>query len=130
MKQQNEPLYILCGRVVHGKANGRKAGMPTANLEITEGTVLPPQGVYAAEVYTCGVRYAGVTNVGLRPSVDDEQRVTVETFIIDFSGDLYDQEITLHLMHYLRPTVKMNSLAEVQIQVQKDAQLALDLLRE
>ena len=123
-----EPMYILSGPVVHGLGNGHKVNMPTANLQVKNEAELPPFGVYAARVLIADREYAGVTNVGLRPSLGENALPTVETFILDFQGDLYDREITLHLMAFLRPTKKMDSLRAVQQQVLYDAREARILL--
>lgn len=118
---KSSPLYILSGQVVHGLANGRKVHMPTANLEIHPGQMLPPFGVYAARVQIDDQEYLGVTNVGLRPSLNQDQTPTVETFILDFTGDLYGRNLTLSLHAFLRSTRKMHSLEEVKMQVEQDA---------
>ena len=114
-----EPLYQLSGRVIHGRGNGHTVGMPTANL---------PCPVYASLVNVDGADHLGVTNVGLRPSVDQSPCPTVETWLPDYSGSLYGREITVRLYHFLRPTVKMASLEAVMAQVKKDAQAARELL--
>ena len=123
-----EPLYQLSGRVIHGRGNGHTVGMPTANLPCPEGEALPPFGVYASLVNVDGADHLGVTNVGLRPSVDQSPCPTVETWLPDYSGSLYGREITVRLYHFLRPTVKMASLKAVMAQVKKDAQAARELL--
>lgn len=128
MGDENKPLYILSGPVVHGQGNGHKVNMPTANLQVSPDAELPPFGVYAARVIIGEKQFAGVTNVGMRPSLNANEIPTVETFILDFAGDLYDQEITLHLISFLRPTRKMASLSEVQSQVMQDAADARDML--
>lgn len=123
-----EPIFQLTGQVVHGQGNGHTVGMPTANLPCPEGAALPPFGVYASLVAVDGADFLGVTNVGLRPSVDDSLRPTVETWLPDYSGSLYGREITLRLYYFLRPTVKMASLEDVKAQVSKDALAARRLL--
>lgn len=127
MADTKTPLYILSGPVVHGQGNGHKVNMPTANLQLKKGTQLPPFGVYAARVFIGEKNYAGVTNVGMRPSLGEEDIPTVETFILDFQGNLYEREITLHLLAFLRPTRKMDSLQAVQQQVMQDAESARKL---
>ena len=124
MGDEKKPLYILSGPVVHGQGNGHKVNMPTANLALAPGQQLPPFGVYAARVFIGEKDYPGVTNVGMRPSLGVEDIPTVETFILDFQGDLYEREITLHLLAFLRPTRKMDSLQAVQQQVMQDADSA------
>ena len=66
--------------------------------------------------------HLGVTNIGSRPSVDQERRISIETFILDFDADLYGQTINVDLYDFLRPTVKFSSLQEVQRQVSRDCE--------
>ncbi len=123
-------LYTLCGRVIHGQGNGRTVGMPTANLAVSPEETLPPFGVYAVRALVDGKEYRGVTNVGLRPTVSSGLAPTVETFLMDYAGDLYGREMTLHFRAFLRPTRKMASLQEVEAQVEKDIQAARIILDE
>ena len=125
-----EPQYRLAGLVVHGLQNGRKVNMPTANLQLHQGFEMPPFGVYAARLSVEGKEYLGVTNVGLRPTLEGKQQPTIETFILDFQGDLYGKELQLFLYDLLRPTRKMTSLEEVKIQVEKDALATRALLTD
>ena len=124
----NKPIYQFSGCVVHGFGNGHKVGMPTANLAIPDENALPPFGVYAARVKIGDREYAGVTNVGLRPTLTGDQKPSVETFILDFSGDLYGKEIVLSLIAFLRPTRKMQSLEEVKQQVEADGKIAREIV--
>jgi len=112
------PLTLI-GEVVHGKGLGRTVGMPTANLLVLEGE-LPEAGVYAGRVEVEENQYKAVTNIGKRPSVDRDQRVTVESFIMDFEGDLYGKQMKLELVKYLRPVQKFSGLEAVLEQVKKD----------
>ena len=120
--------YRISGTVAHGRGNGHTVGMPTANLPCPAGKAHPPFGVYASWLTVDGKDYMGVTNVGLRPSVDSDPVPTVETYLLDFSGDLYGKEITVTLRSFLRPTLKMRSLEDVKIQVEKDAEAARAVL--
>lgn len=110
---------VLAGKVVHGKELGRTVGMPTANLHIIEGD-LPEPGVYATRIRIDGTWYLSVTNVGTRPSVDSDASLTVETHILDFDRDIYDELVTLEVCKFLRPIQKFESLQAVQEQVQRD----------
>ena len=91
------------------------------NLKGEEGTKLPPLGVYAARVYFDERVFMGVTNVGTRPSVDNEMDITVETLILDFHEDVYGREIAVELHCFLRPVMKLESLKAVQLQVERDS---------
>ena len=118
------PLYRLAGTVVHGRGRGHTVGMPTANLETAPGQSLPPAGVYATRALLEGRWYPGVTNVGPRPTVDSDSRPTVETLVLDFSGDLYGREMVLEFCRFLRPIRKFPSLQAVRDQVEEDSRAA------
>ena len=124
-----QPICTLRGRVIHGQGKGAGAGMPTANLPVGPEAQAIEHGVYASIVTLRGQSYVGVTNVGLRPSVDADARVSVETYIEAFSKDIYGEEMTLELFVYLRPTYRMASLTQVHAQVEKDALRARELLQ-
>jgi riboflavin kinase/FMN adenylyltransferase len=121
--------HSLSGVVVHGDERGRTLNFPTANLdEVPE--MVPAHGVYAVRVErfdTGSGRYlplaGGVTNIGLRPSVDagaGGARRTIETFVFGFSGDLYGERLRLHLVASLRPEKKFASLDELKEQIALD----------
>ena len=114
---------ILKGKIVHGKGLGRTVGMPTANLDV-KGQKLPEPGVYASKIKIGEKEYGSVTNVGNRPTVDQEQTITVETYIFDFSGSIYGEEAVLEILQFLRPVQKFQDLNEVHEQVKKDIEEA------
>ncbi len=116
--------YILTGEIEHGKGLGRTVGMPTANLKIDANCILPEHGVYATRMVVDGKAYHSVTNIGTRPSVDGESRVTIETFVIDFEGDIYGENVRLEVYQYLRPIQKFQGIEEVWEQVKKDVENA------
>lgn len=118
--------YFMLGKVVHGKALGRTVGMPTANLKIYGTKRRPPSGVYATRTSIGEDSYAGVTNVGLRPSVDDMQEITIETMLSDFSRDIYGEKIITEFPLYLREIRKFDGLEAVWQQVQRDMVQALE----
>lgn len=114
------------GIVEHGKGLGRTVGMPTANIGLDsvvlmEGT-FPESGVYASKVSLEGFDgvFDGLTNIGKRPSVDDSEKVTVETLILDFDADLYGKKMTLEITDFIRNIKKFASLEEVKNQVERD----------
>ncbi len=113
--------YIMQGTVVHGKAAGRKHGMPTANLGVAKNKLFPPHGVYASLSYMDGTFFRGMTNVGLRPSDDDIPIATIETFLLNFDRDIYGKPITLELHAYVRGVIKFaGGLDELRKQIDKD----------
>ena len=120
----NDMLHILTGPVVHGQGKGTDAGFPTANLYLPEGTALPPFGVYWTRVAIGDRDTLGVTNVGLRPTADDRDSVTVETFLPDIRGDLYGKTIRLMFQRYLRETVKFPSMDALKDQIARAARVS------
>lgn len=126
IKQQ--PLYVLHGRVVHGRGRGHKVHMPTANLQADPGQPLPPDGVYATISCIDGRARLGVTNVGRRPTVDSDPDITVETFYPDYAADLYEKRMSVCFYHLLRDIRRFDSLEQVKLQVQQDVARARALL--
>lgn len=114
--------YVMLGVVERGKALGRTVGMPTANLGVPEEKLKPPSGVYATLSELEDGVYKGLTNIGTRPSVDDLDHITIETFILNFDRDIYGQSVLLEVHLYIRGVTKFENLQEVQNQVQKDVE--------
>ena len=112
--------HLLTGQVVHGKQLGRQLGIPTANLLLPPELAVPRFGVYAGIAHVEGSHYPAVTNVGVRPTVSGHG-VTVETWILDYDGDLYDRTICLELTDFLRPERKFDSLEELKAEVNRNA---------
>ncbi len=127
----HEKLFpvVLTGKVVHGKALGRTVGMPTANIKVCDESLLPECGVYATRIKVGEGTHLAVTNIGTRPTVDDEQHLTVEAHILDFDQDIYGQSVELEVHKFLRPIQKFNSLEEVLKQVQEDIEEAKKCLQ-
>jgi len=113
--------FTIRGKVVHGHQLGRTLGIPTANLRLPEGLVSPRFGVYACLCIVDGIRYPAVTNVGTRPTVNGVG-ITVEPWILDFEGDLYDREITLEFYKFLRPEMKFENLSVLQAEIRRNAE--------
>lgn len=122
--------HMLTGTVVPGRKLGHKLGFPTANVELPEGVIVPRHGVYACRVYVDGKGaqadgkcYLAVTNVGNRPTVEGHQ-IRTETWLLDFSGDLYGKSVTLEFLYFLRPEKRFDSLEELKAAVEQDARRA------
>ena len=113
--------HILTGSVLHGQKLGRKLGVPTANLVIPHGIVVPKFGVYACRANIDGRSYPAVANVGTRPTVSGSG-ITVEPWILDFEGDLYGKTITVEFFRFLREETKFPDLSALQQQILSDAQ--------
>lgn len=121
--------YFLTGTVVHGHQLGRKLGIPTANLLLPEDLAIPKFGVYACRAVVEGQKYLAVTNIGTRPTVSG-RGITVEPWILDFQGDLYDQKITLEFHYFLRPEMKFPDLSAMQAEIHRNARQTRDYFDE
>ena len=120
--------YALTGAVRHGKHLGTEALFPTVNLRPEPWHVLPRFGVYAVRVtLPDGSACPGVTNVGVRPTIVDDDSVTIETNLIGFDGDLYGAELRIELLRYLRPERRFDSMAALHAQIERDIEQAKDL---
>ena len=114
--------HVLTQTVGHGRQLGRTIGIPTANLVAPPHVLLPKRGVYAAKItLPDGRAFGGVTNVGVRPTVNNGQDVTVEPWILDFDGDLYGQAIRVEFYRRLRDERKFESLDALKAQIETDA---------
>ena len=120
--------HFLSGTVVAGKQLGRTIGIPTANITYPPQLVKLPYGVYACQVQTEGKTYTSVTNIGTRPTVSGEG-VTVESWLLDFSGDLYGKELHISFLKYLRPEQKFRDLSDLQKQIQKDKKIVENIVQ-
>jgi riboflavin kinase/FMN adenylyltransferase len=112
--------YSIRGEVVHGRKLGRTIGMPTTNLIPSSNKLLPPCGVYSSKSRISGIYYPGVTNIGYKPTVGEDEQLGVETYIFDYSNDLYGKTIEVELHTYLRPELKFGSLEELIQRMKED----------
>lgn len=124
--------YTLIGKVVHGQQLGRTIGFPTANLQPPPEKFLPRQGVYSVYVHCLALpaderMLPGVMNIGHRPTLDGIKQ-TIEVHLLNWSGNLYDQTLTVSLVKFLRPEQKFPSLDALKTQIQLDCDMARSLL--
>ncbi len=112
--------YSLEGTVTRGRMLGRKLEMPTVNLSVDPDKLLPPFGVYFSHIYLGTGVFLGITNVGVRPTVSEEKKVTVETYIYDFDDDVYGENLRVELLHFLRGEMKFDSIDELKAQMKTD----------
>lgn len=113
--------HCLTGEVVHGKQLGRTLGIPTANLILPEGLLAPAFGVYAAMVCTAQGSWPAVVNVGVRPTVEHTDRAAVESWLLDFDGDLYGQQIRVEFYSFLRPERRFPDVASLRAEILRNA---------
>jgi len=120
--------YFLTGRVIHGDHLGTKLGFPTANLLLPENDpLLLPFGLYVVSVPLHGGKLNGLTNIGVRPTVDGKN-LRIEVHLFDFKENLYDQILKVFFIDRLRDEMKFNTLEELTGQMHKDKTAALELL--
>jgi riboflavin kinase/FMN adenylyltransferase len=113
--------HTLSGTVIHGRQNGRKIGFPTANLGGVF-QMLPPFGVYATRtlLHGKGDAFPSVTNIGVRPTIEETATVSVETHLFDYHHDIYGQEIEVALESFVRPEMRFSGLDALKAQIQTD----------
>jgi riboflavin kinase/FMN adenylyltransferase len=115
--------YGVEGLVERGAERGHRLGFPTANLH-PRNRVIPKNGVYVTGSLIDGQWRRSVTNVGIRPTFESGTEPSVETFVINWKGDLYGDVIRVRFLHRLRDERKFDSIAELQSQIGRDVQRA------
>ncbi|HYE35976.1 bifunctional riboflavin kinase/FAD synthetase [Methylocaldum sp.] len=116
--------YSVCGRIVHGAKLGRTLGFPTANILMRRKNT-PVQGVFAVTMTGISEHpLPGVANIGIRPTVAGGPMVLLETFLLDFSGDLYGRQVEITFHRKLRDERRFAGLAELQAQIKRDVAAA------
>ncbi|MBR6564470.1 MAG: riboflavin kinase, partial [Clostridia bacterium] len=103
----------------HGDKRGRTLGFPTINQKYPEDLVKIKFGVYKTKVLIGERSYLGITNVGMRPTFESEYVIS-ETYIKDFSGDLYGKDVKIVLEKFIREEIRFSSVEELKIQIEKD----------
>jgi len=114
-----ERPFYLRGQVEHGFKKGRTINIPTANLKV-KSQILPPTGVYITETYIQNRAYCSVTNIGFNPTVENDGSLKIETHILNFDGDLYDEKIQVAFLKRLRDEIKFSTLDELKNQIKLD----------
>lgn len=122
--------YYLDGTVVDGYKVGRKIGFPTANLKVDcPNKLIPSEGVYAVYVYVEGKKWAGMLNIGHRPTLNNGTDLSIEVNILHFSDDIYHKEMRLEFVKFLRPEEKYDTvdalIAQMHIDREETARLLL-----
>lgn len=123
LEKANEALgrnYSIKGKVIKGFGRGKDLGYPTANLDLSYSYLIPSDGVYHTLVKYEGKIYNSMTSIGTNPTFDKIKGSTIEVFIDEFDRDIYDQELELIFLRYLRPMIKFKSLEELIGQLDKD----------
>lgn len=123
--------YQLRGRIVSGYKVGRTIGFPTANIEVDSPyKLLPKVGVYAVWVELLGKRYKGMLYIGKRPTLQNGDNLTIEVNILGFSGNAYNDEITVSFVYAVREDKAFESVEALREQLERDRQTVDKLLVE
>ena len=122
--------FGFCLEVEHGFQRGRTWDFPTINQQIPKGRVMPKLGVYCSAVEIDGNKYAGVTNIGVKPTVHVETAPLAETFIMDYHGDLYGRNLKLELHEFLRPEKMFDSFDSLREEIAKNKEQAVRYFEE
>ncbi|MDX9853167.1 MAG: bifunctional riboflavin kinase/FAD synthetase [Tenuifilaceae bacterium] len=123
--------YSITGTIEGGQQIGRSIGFPTANINpIDPHKILPKLGVYAVWVTYNGIKYPAMLNIGIRPTIGNNLKLTVEAHIIGFNQNIYNQEITIEFVKRIRDEVKFTGLADLKAQLERDRLTVLRTLNE
>lgn len=112
--------YSLSGKVVSGNKIGREIGFPTANIEIDKDKVLPKDGVYAVKLIIDNKEYFGMLNIGIRPTIKNSNKKTVEVHLFDFKDNIYDIVLRIYFVKFIRDEQKFQNIEDLKSQLIKD----------
>ena len=112
--------YMIMGRVEEGRHLGKEMGFATVNIYPSPEKLLPPYGVYASKLIVDGNEYYAITNIGVRPTFDDSERISVETHLLNHEENMYGKEVRVELFHFERPEIKFDTVDKLISQVEAD----------
>lgn len=115
--------FAISGKVIKGHARGRTIGFPTANISLGD-FIHPAFGVYAVNVQMGGENYPAVANIGVKPTFEGADAALLEVYIFDFKCDIYDKELRVELVKYIRAERKFANIDELKEQIEKDCKAA------
>jgi riboflavin kinase/FMN adenylyltransferase len=122
-------FYEFSGEVIHGNGIGKTIGTPTANIKLNSNEkIIPLDGVYAVVCQIKDANYKGIMNIGVKPTVDDVQKRTIEIHLFDYEKDIYGQDLRAKVIERIRDEVKFNSLKNLKSQILKDNEKAKIIL--
>ena len=119
--------WHMTGKIVEGQKKARKINFPTANME-PDNHILPKKGVYCVEVVYSGKKYFGISNFGVRPTVDGS-KLLLETHIFNFDEEIYGKELTVRFLTFIRSEQKFGNFDLLTEQIKKDIETAKDYLK-
>ena len=116
--------YLFTGKVIQGNQLGRQIGFPTANIYIeNKYKIIPRNGVYIVEVFFNEKSFNGIMNIGLKPTVDGKN-ISIEVNIFNFDQDIYNQNISISVLEFIRSEIKFNNIEQLKNQIKLDAIIA------
>ena len=116
--------FFIEGLVVHGKGLGHTKDTPTVNISFKDNAIVPKHGVYLTKTIIAGKCYNSITNVGIRPSVENTDIPNAETHILDFDNDIYDNNVVVEFIKMIRPEIKFENKKSLFEQINNDIQYA------
>ncbi|ALV23551.1 hypothetical protein ASO20_02735 [Mycoplasma sp. (ex Biomphalaria glabrata)] len=114
--------YDVIGKVVKGKQLGRKLGFPTANLSFKDEYMIPKVGIYAGYAWVKGKKYKAAISIGYTPTIDTRKTPIVEAHLLDFSHNIYNFNLKLEFVKWIRAEQKFNSLQELKSAISIDVE--------
>lgn len=121
--------YRVSGIVVPGDHRGRMIGFPTANLSVPAGKIKPAIGIYACQAWINGLSWTAATSIGVRPTFDGQDKtIHLEAYLLDFSGDLYGQTVSLDFFERLRGEERFPDIKSLITQIEKDVELTRQIV--
>jgi riboflavin kinase/FMN adenylyltransferase len=115
--------FEIKGKVIHGEANGRKIGFPTANISLETNYVMPKTGVYAGIVYSRGRSFSSIINVGTNPTIGLLKHPRIECYIKGLHDDIYGETLYVNFIDFIREEKTFASLDELKVQLEKDVKV-------
>jgi riboflavin kinase/FMN adenylyltransferase len=112
--------FQITADVEHGRQIGGKIGFPTINQRYPAGQIVPRYGVYASYAVYDGITYGGITNIGVKPTVQSDGLLSAETYLLNFSEDVYGRRLTVSLTGFIRDELKFASVGALTEQIRKD----------
>lgn len=122
--------YYVTGTVVHGHKIGRTLGIPTINLLAAEEKILPPNGVYLTKTIFDRQTFYGITNIGVKPTISGAEAKGIETYLFNFTGDLYDKSVSVEFYDFERYEQRFDSMEQLKEQLVKDVQWGRDYISQ
>ncbi len=113
--------YTISGKVIKGNKRARELGVPTANIRLEENLIYPLYGVYLVMVKFDNKEMHGIANIGVRPTFSETNPV-LEVHIFNFNGDIYDKDLEVSFLHFIRPERKFGNIDDLKLQIASDVQ--------